>query len=38
VDATFLADQVARHILEEEEAHELIEDLSYRLAKETYRL
>ncbi|MPY90831.1 MAG: glucuronate isomerase [Luteitalea sp.] len=38
VDATFLARLVTRHILEEEEAHELIVDLSYTLAKRTYRL
>jgi glucuronate isomerase len=38
VDANFLARLVTRHILEEEEAHELIVDLSYTLAKRTYRL
>ncbi|MPZ19461.1 MAG: glucuronate isomerase [Luteitalea sp.] len=38
VDANFLGRLVTRHILEEEEAHELIVDLSYTLAKRTYRL
>ena len=38
VDANFLAGLVARHVLELEEAHELIVDLSYGLAKATYRL
>jgi glucuronate isomerase len=38
VDANFLAGQVARHVLELDEAHELIVDLSYGLAKATYRL
>ncbi len=37
VDANFLAGQVARHVLELEEAQELIVDLSYGLAKATYR-
>ena len=38
VDANFLAGLVARHVLELEEAQELIVDLSYGLAKTTYRL
>jgi glucuronate isomerase len=38
VDANFLAGLVARHVLELEEAQELIVDLSYGLAKDTYRL
>jgi glucuronate isomerase len=38
VDANFLAGLVARHILDLEEARELIVDLSYGLAKATYRL
>jgi glucuronate isomerase len=38
VDANFLAGLVARHVLELEEAQELIVDLSYGLAKATYRL
>ena len=38
VDANFLAGLVARHVLELEEAEELIADLSYGLAKTTYRL
>jgi glucuronate isomerase len=38
VDANFLAGLVARHVLGLEEAQELIVDLSYGLAKATYRL
>ncbi|MEO5819743.1 MAG: glucuronate isomerase [Vicinamibacteraceae bacterium] len=38
VDANFLAGLVARHVLELDEAQELIVDLSYGLAKATYRL
>jgi glucuronate isomerase len=38
VDANFLAGLVARHVLEIEEAQELIVDLGYGLAKATYRL
>lgn len=38
VDANFLATQVARHVIEMHEAEELIVDLGYRLAKDTYRL
>jgi glucuronate isomerase len=37
VDANFLADQIARHIMELPEAEEAIVDLSYNLARETYR-
>lgn len=38
VDSSFLAGQVARHIIEAEEAEQMIVDLSYNLAKDTYRL
>jgi glucuronate isomerase len=38
VDANFLAGLVARHVLDLEAAQELIVDLSYGLAKATYRL
>jgi glucuronate isomerase len=38
VDANFLAGLVARHVLDVDEARELIVDLSYGLAKATYRL
>jgi glucuronate isomerase len=38
VDANYLARQVARHVLDLDEAHELIVDLSHGLAKATYRL
>ncbi len=38
VDANFLAGLVARHVLDVEEARDLIVDLSYGLAKSTYRL
>lgn len=38
VDANFLADLVARHIIEQEEAEEMIADLAYYLVKETYRM
>ena len=38
VDANFLAGLVARHVLEPDDAQELIIDLSYGLAKSTYRL
>ncbi len=38
VDASFLAGLVARHIIELEEAEEMIADLAYNLARETYRL
>jgi glucuronate isomerase len=37
VDANFLADQVARHIMEPAEAEEAIVDLSYNLVRQTYR-
>lgn len=38
VDANFLADLVARHILERDEAEEMIVDLAYNLVKQTYRM
>lgn len=38
VDANFLADLVARHIIEEDEAASMIEDLAYNLVRETYRM
>ncbi len=38
IDARFLAQLVAEHRLDIDEAHELIHDLSYHLAKEAYRL
>jgi glucuronate isomerase len=38
VDATFLAQLVTRHVIEEAEAHEVIVDLSERLVKKVYRL
>jgi glucuronate isomerase len=38
VDANFLAGLVARHVVALEDAQELIVDLSYGLAKNTYRL
>jgi hypothetical protein len=38
VDANFLAGQVARHIMELDEAEQVIVDLSYNLARDTYRL
>lgn len=38
VDANFLADLVARHIIEHEEAEVMIADLAYYLAKQTYRM
>lgn len=37
VDANFLADQVARHVMDVEEAEEAIVDLSYHLVRDTYR-
>ncbi len=37
VDANFLADQVARHVMEPAEAEEAIVDLSYNLVRQTYR-
>jgi glucuronate isomerase len=36
--ADWLADQVTRSIIEEEDAAEIIVDLAYRLAKKTYKL
>lgn len=38
VDANFLAGQVARHILDRDEADEIIVDLAYNLVRSTYRL
>jgi glucuronate isomerase len=38
VDANFLADQVARHVMEPEEAEQAIVDLAYNLVRDTYRL
>jgi glucuronate isomerase len=38
VDANFLATQVARHVMDEDEAEAAIVDLSYNLARDTYRL
>jgi glucuronate isomerase len=38
VDCGFLANLVATHRLDEDEAHEVAHDLAYRLAKEAYRL
>ncbi len=38
VDACYLADLVSRHILEPDEAEEVIVDLAYGLAKKTYHL
>jgi glucuronate isomerase len=38
MDASYLARLVAEHRLDEDEAFELMQDLTYRLAKEAYRL
>jgi glucuronate isomerase len=38
VDANFLADQVARHVVSRDEAHEMMTALTYGLVKKTYRL
>jgi glucuronate isomerase len=38
VDANFLADQVSRHVISLDEAHEMIRALTYELVKKTYRL
>jgi glucuronate isomerase len=38
VDCAFLANLVATHRLDEDEAHEVAHDLAYRLAKEAYKL
>ena len=38
VDCSYLAELVVTHRLDEDEAHEVAHDLSYRLAKEAYRL
>lgn len=38
VDANYLADLVARHVIDLEEAHEMARALAYDLARETYNL
>lgn len=38
VDCAYLAQLVADHRLDEDEAHDIAHDLAYRLAKEAYRL
>ena len=38
VDASFLAELVADHRLDEDEAHEIAHDLTYRLVKQAYKL
>lgn len=38
VDANFLADQVARHVVTLDQAHEMMRALTYDLVKATYRL
>jgi glucuronate isomerase len=38
VDATFLAQLVTRHVIDEADAHEVILDLSARLVRKVYRL
>ncbi len=38
VDCSYLARLVARHQLDETEAHELAHDLAYQLAKSAYKL
>ena len=38
IDCAFLARLVAEHRLDEDEAHEIAHDLTYRLVKEAYRL
>jgi glucuronate isomerase len=38
VDASFLAELVADHRLDEDEAHEIANDLTYRLVKQAYKL
>ncbi|MGH6762685.1 MAG: glucuronate isomerase [Phyllobacterium sp.] len=38
VDCSFLARLVADHRIDEDEAHEVAQDLSYRLAKQAYKL
>jgi glucuronate isomerase len=38
VDANFLAGQVARHVMDLDEAQEAIVDLTYHLVRDTYRL
>jgi glucuronate isomerase len=38
VDANFLADQVARHVVSPDEARDMMKALTYELVKRTYRL
>ncbi len=38
IDSGFLAERVADHRLDEDEAHDLAHDLTYRLVKQAYRL
>jgi glucuronate isomerase len=38
MDCGFLAELVAEHRLDENEAHEVAKDLTYRLVKRNYRL
>jgi glucuronate isomerase len=38
VDCAFLANLVADHRLDEDEAHEVAADLAYNLAKRAYKL
>ena len=38
VDANFLAELVGEHVIDEEEAAEMVHAMAYGLAKESYRL
>jgi glucuronate isomerase len=38
VDCAYLAELVTMHRLDEDEAHEVAQDLAYGLAKQAYRL
>jgi glucuronate isomerase len=38
VSSNWLAGQVVRGIIDEDDAHEMVVDLAYRLAKQTYKL
>ena len=38
IDCGYLAELVASHVLQEEEAHQIAQDLTHGLAKKTYRL
>lgn len=38
VDCAYLAGLVTRHLLSEDEAHQVAEDLAYKLAKKSYKL